>query len=159
MSRIENTDSNVADQATEAVHVIASTTGAVSHGAHATGFHLPGPLHKLEAVSHVVASALNDHKTGNTVEDTVCGAISGDAEFLATAAVGFVVVETVAVVAPVTVAGAVVGGSVAAQTLRSGVLGAALQPIFGRLKKISLKIIKLFFKNKFWGTTSYKLVI
>src|SRR3990167_6258876 len=32
-------------------------------------------------------------------------------------------------------------------------------PIFGRLKKISLKIIKLFFKNKFWGTTSYKLVI
>src|SRR3990167_2971786 len=135
MSRIENTDSNVADQATEAVHVIASTTGAVSHGAHATGFHLPGPLHKLEAVSHVVAAALSDHKTGNSVEDTVCGAISGGAEFLANAAVGFVVVETAAVVAPVSIASAVVGGSVAAQTIKSGVLGAALQDTISRVTK------------------------
>ena len=135
MSRIENTDSNVADQATEAVHVIASTTGAVSHGAHATGFHLPGPLHKLEALSHVVASALSDHKTGNSVEDTVCGAISGGAEFLANAAVGFVVVETAAVLAPVTVAGAVVSGSVAAQAVKSGGLGAALQDTISRVTK------------------------
>src|SRR3990167_5994449 len=135
MSRIENTDSNVADQATEAAHTVASTVEAVSHGAHATGFHLPGPLHKLEAVSHVVAAALSDHKTGNSVEDTVCGAISGGAEFLANAAVGFVVVETAAVLAPVTVAGAVVSGSVAAQAVKSGGLGAALQDTISRVTK------------------------
>lgn len=104
--------------------------GVITKGAHLVKKHLPHALHKIEEVAEVVAEIIHDETSGDVVEDTVCGALTGIAK-VGTAVAGMMIVPEVEL--PIIIESAT--GSLALELGVGLSAGAVIQEVFDTITK------------------------
>ena len=125
----------------DAAHATANTLGAVAKGMHSVGKHIPGLLHKIEACAEIVADICHDDTTGNPVEDTLCGTLSGVTKVGVGVCAGIGLARAPAIAIPAA-AGMGVLTAATLEAVAAGTLGAAAQMALNEVTKPAGDVVK-----------------